>query len=55
MELKCMNKMQEQKCMTLQKETHREQTGGCQERRWVGERWTGSFGLVDANYYTRDG
>ena len=31
--------------------SHREQTCGCQGRGGVGEGWTGSLGLVDANYY----
>ena len=37
---------------TKQKPTHRhrEQTCGCQGK-WEGEGWTGSLGLVDANYY----
>ena len=30
---------------------HREQTWGCQEERGMGEGWSGSLGLVDANYY----
>ena len=30
---------------------HREQTCGCQAGGEVGERWTGSLGLADANYY----
>ena len=36
-----------------QKQTHRhrEQTCGCQGGGWVGDGWTGSLGLVDANYY----
>ena len=38
-----------------QKQTHRhrEQICGCQEggRGGVGEGWTGSLGLADANYY----
>ena len=38
---------------TKQKQTHRhrEQTGGCQGGRRVGEGWTGSLGLADAIYY----
>ena len=40
---------------TKQKQTHRhrEQTGGCQGG--VGERWIGSLGLADANYYIQNG
>ena len=35
-----------------QKQTHRctEQAYGRQGREWVGEGWTGSLGLADANY-----
>ena len=38
-----------------QKQTHRhrEQTCGCQGEEGVGEGWTGSLGLVDANYYVQ--
>ena len=38
---------------TKQKPTHRyrEQTCGCQGWDGEGEGWTGSLGLVDANYY----
>ena len=38
---------------TKQKQTHRhrEQTCGFQGGKGVGEGWTGSLGLVDANYY----
>ena len=39
---------------TKQKQTHREQTCCCQGR-GVGERWTGSLGLTDANYYIQNG
>ena len=35
---------------TKQKQTHREQTCGCQ-----GEGWIGSLGLADANCYIQDG
>ena len=34
---------------------HREQTCGCQEGGWLGEGWTGSLGLADANYYIENG
>ena len=36
-----------------QKQTHRhrEQTCGCQGGGGVGERWIGSLGLADTNYY----
>ena len=34
---------------------HREQTSGCQGGGGEGERWTGSLGLVDANYYIQNG
>ena len=30
---------------------HREQTCGCQGGEEVGEGWSGSLGLADANYY----
>ena len=30
---------------------HREQTCGCQGGGGEGKAWTGSLGLVDANYY----
>ena len=30
---------------------HRDQTCGCQGGGSMGEGWTGSLGLVDANYY----
>ena len=38
---------------TKQKQTHRhrEQTCGCQKEGEMGEGWTGSLGLADANYY----
>ena len=38
---------------TKQKLTHRhrEQTCGCQGGGEVGEEWSGSLGLADANYY----
>ena len=38
---------------TKQKQTHRhrDQACGCQEGGGEGEGWTGSLGLVDANYY----
>ena len=37
---------------TKQKQTHRDQTCGCQGGGGgEGEGWTGSLGLVDANYY----
>ena len=38
---------------TKQKQTHRrrEQICGCQGGGGEGEGWTGSWGLVDANYY----
>ena len=41
---------------TKQKQTHRQgkQTCGCQGG-GEGERWTGSLGLVDANYYIWSG
>ena len=44
--------------MTLfikQKQTHKEQTCGCQGRGEVGEGVIGSLGLADANYYILDG
>ena len=34
-----------------QNHRHREQTGGCQGGMGVGEGWTGSLGLADANQY----
>ena len=37
------------------KQTHREQTCGCQGGGRVGEGWRGSFELVDANYYRKNG
>ena len=42
---------------TKQKQTHRrrEQTCGCQGGGVVGEGWSGSLGLADANYYIEDG
>ena len=42
---------------TKQKQTHRhrEQTCGCQGGGEKGEGWTGSLGLVDANYYIQNG
>ena len=38
-----------------QKQTHRhrDHTCGCQGGAGEGEGWTGSLGLVDANYYQR--
>ena len=38
---------------TKQKQTHREQTYGCQHQ-GVGEGQIGSLGLVDTNYYIQD-
>ena len=40
-----------------QKQTHkhREQTCGCQGGGELGEGWSGSLGLADANYYIWDG
>ena len=38
---------------TKQKQTHREQTYGCQ-RQGVGEGQIGSLGIVDTNYYIQD-
>ena len=38
-----------------QNHRHREQTGGCQGGRGVGEGRTGSLGLVDANYSIYNG
>ena len=39
---------------TKQKQTHkrREQIVGCQGGGWGGEGWSGSLGLVDADYYS---
>ena len=39
-----------------QKQTHRpgEQTYGCQGRGGVGEGWTGSLGLADANRHIQN-
>ena len=37
-----------------QKQTHREQTCGCQEV-GVEEGWTGSYRLVDASFYIYNG
>ena len=34
---------------------HREQTCGCQRGEGMEEGWTGSLGLVDANYYIEHG
>ena len=34
---------------------HREQTCGCQGGGWVGEGWTWSLGLADANSYIQNG
>ena len=34
---------------------HREQTGGCQRGKGLGEGRTGSLGLADANYYIYNG
>ena len=34
---------------------HREQTCGCRGRGQVGEEWSESLGLVDADYYTDNG
>ena len=38
---------------TKQKQTHRhgKQACGCQRGGGLGERWSGSLGLADANYY----
>ena len=45
------------KLSTKQKQIHRrrEQTCGCQGGGGEGEGWTGSLGLVDANYYIWNG
>ena len=40
---------------TKQKQTHREQTCSCQGEGGVGEGWSGSLGLADANYYIENG
>ena len=42
---------------TKQKQSHRrrEQICGCQGGGGEGEGWTGSSGLVDANYYIQNG
>ena len=42
---------------TKQKQMYRhgEQTCGCQGGGGMGERWTGSLGLVHANYYIHNG
>ena len=34
---------------------HREQACGCQGGELVGEGWSGSLGLADANYYIQNG
>ena len=39
---------------TKQTHRHREQTCGCQGG-GVWEGWSGSLGLADAKYYTKDG
>ena len=40
-----------------QKQTHRhrERTCGCQGEGGLGEGWSGSLGLADANYYIKNG
>ena len=40
---------------TKQKQTHREQTCGCQRGEGEGVGWMGSLGLLDANYYFENG
>ena len=41
---------------TKQKQTHRQKTDlGLPQGRGVGEEWTRSLGLVDANYFTENG
>ena len=45
--------MTQMNLFTKQKQTHRhrQQTCGCQEGGGVGEGWSGSLGLADANCY----
>ena len=52
---KCLTPLLGTALKNIQTHRHREQTCGCQGGESMGEGWTESLGLVDANCYKQDG